>query len=162
MAATRITVLNNASLRVEGDFEIVDASSRSLLEDLVSGDDFGACIDQLGVEAAGWRDGILLRISARGWGCEPAGDCDLRRYVHLSRAGRFATSEWTRLDWDPAKTEPLDGDVDDGCLTYPMPVRPELRDSSIVFGRMEGKEWKYYAAKDRLAEWSGLRTPFDS
>jgi len=28
MAATRITVLNNASLRVEGDFEIVDAEGR--------------------------------------------------------------------------------------------------------------------------------------
>jgi CDGSH-type Zn-finger protein len=29
MAATRITVLNNASLRVEGDFEIVDQEGRS-------------------------------------------------------------------------------------------------------------------------------------
>ncbi len=28
MPATRITVLNNASLRVEGDFEIVDAEGR--------------------------------------------------------------------------------------------------------------------------------------
>lgn len=28
MAATRITVLNNGSLRVEGDFEIVDAEGR--------------------------------------------------------------------------------------------------------------------------------------
>lgn len=29
MPATRITVLNNGSLRVEGDFEIVDAEGRS-------------------------------------------------------------------------------------------------------------------------------------
>lgn len=28
MAATRITVLNNASLRIEGDFEIVDAEGK--------------------------------------------------------------------------------------------------------------------------------------
>jgi CDGSH-type Zn-finger protein len=28
MAATRITVVNNASLRVEGDFEIVDAEGK--------------------------------------------------------------------------------------------------------------------------------------
>ena len=28
MATTRITVLNNASLRIEGDFEIVDAEGR--------------------------------------------------------------------------------------------------------------------------------------
>ena len=28
MAATRITVLNNGSIRVEGDFEIVDAEGR--------------------------------------------------------------------------------------------------------------------------------------
>ena len=28
MAATRITVVNNASLRIEGDFEIVDAEGR--------------------------------------------------------------------------------------------------------------------------------------
>lgn len=28
MAATRVTVLNNASLRLEGDFEIVDSEGR--------------------------------------------------------------------------------------------------------------------------------------
>ena len=124
------------------DFEIVDASSRSLVEDQFSGDDFGPCIDELGVEVVRWRDGLLLRISARGWGCEPAGDCDRKLYVHLSGAGGFAASRWTNLDWDPARTEPLEGEVDDGCLTYSMPVRPELRDSSIVFAPMFASEVK--------------------
>jgi hypothetical protein len=95
--------------------------------------DFGVCVDGLNAGTAPSRDGLTFTISAEGWGCEPAGDCHLKRYVYLAGAARIASSEWTSLIWDPMSTGLVEGEIDDGCLTYSMTLAPDLRDSSIEF-----------------------------
>lgn len=115
------------------DYRIEDARAQTLMRDEVSGEDFGICVYELFAQSASWRDGLVITINAIGRGCEPAGDCDLKRYVHISNTGRIARSDWTGLIWDPVRTGPIGGEVDDGCLTYFMTLQPEVKDSTIVF-----------------------------
>ena len=144
------------------------AHAGTLIREDVSGEEFGICIYWLSAAATAWRSGRVLTISSLGRGCEPAGDCALKRYVWISSAGAHATSEWTGLDWNPADSSVIDSEVDDGCLTYSMTTRPELKDSVIVFAPVfssevrEGDVLERSVADDvpdRCRRWGPAREP---
>lgn len=150
------------------EYRIEDARARMLLRDEVSGEDFGACIDGMFAQSACWRDGLLITITASRWGCEPAGYCELKRYVYIVRSGHIAMSEWTSLSWDPSSNPLLDSEVDDRCLTYSMTLAPEVRDSTIVFaptfssGVREGALLEKPVSddvRDRCRRWGAPREP---
>ncbi|MBI5709001.1 MAG: hypothetical protein HZC42_01680 [Candidatus Eisenbacteria bacterium] len=150
------------------DYRIEDARARMLIRDEVSGEDFGVCVDGLFVQSASWRDGLVVTITANGWGCEPAGDCDLKRHIYIPRAGQIARSEWTAMSWDATSAGLIDGEVDDGCLTYFMTLGPEVEDSTIVFAPTFSSEVREGDVQerpvsddvsDRCRRWGAARKP---
>jgi hypothetical protein len=112
---------------------IENSAGQIKFRDQVSGDEFGFCCDGLAAEGAPWQKGLVIRMDAWGWGCEPAGDCEEMRYVFLGNSGAVARSGWTRFAWDPAKDDPIGIVVTEGCIEYPMPGRARVRGAEIVF-----------------------------
>ncbi len=115
------------------DYRIEDGRGRVRFSDLVSGPDYAVCVDGLVAGGSPWQGGLVVGIEASGCCCEPAGDCEERRYVYLAGGDSAAMTGWTDLDWDPATPGPFGGWIDEGCVQYPMALEARLRDSSIVF-----------------------------
>jgi len=135
--------------------------SRGVLSDPMSQQ---FCCDGLAVTSTPWRRGLVLELTASGWGCEPAGDCAQSRFIYVGGRDSVASSEWTDIAWDPAADGLIDTWMSDGCLAYPMTVQPRVRGSSLVFeptfppGVREGDLLEQPTSQDE--EWMDCVRPF--
>jgi len=73
------------------------------------------CCDELSADAAPWRNGIVITLSAAGYGCEPAGDCSYQLFCFLQGADSVAMSEWNQTPWEPASGDSIAGWMGDEC-----------------------------------------------
>ncbi|MEK7269346.1 MAG: hypothetical protein AAB215_00225 [Planctomycetota bacterium] len=114
------------------DYWVEDSRGNVWRRDFVSGPDFFCC-DGLAAEGVPWLGGVVIKITASGWGCEPAGDCEEMRFVYLAGKDSIASSEWTHVPWNPTAEGLTEAWASAGCIEYPMTVKARLRGATIVF-----------------------------
>ena len=115
------------------DYRIEDAHGYVRGQDLLSQPGSQFCCDDLAAEVTPWRGGVIIRMTADGWGCEPAGNCEEMRYIYLDGKDSTASSEWTRILWNPAEEGLVGGSGIEGCIEYPMTLKPLVRGEAITF-----------------------------
>jgi hypothetical protein len=91
------------------------------------------CCDELVAEATRWPGRLIIKLTALGWYCEPAGDCSESRFIHVAGSDSVAVSAWTDVPWDPALGSYFDAWVIEGCLQYPMRLMARAQGAALEF-----------------------------
>ena len=123
------------------EYSIEDSHGRTRHRGTISGyttadspePEFYWCCDEMSASATPWRDGVVVALTATGYGCEPAGDCSSQLFCYLQGPDSVAVSDWTDTPWQSATADSIVGWVNDGCFTYGMTLLPVVRDSIIRF-----------------------------
>jgi hypothetical protein len=91
------------------------------------------CCDEVVAEVTPWPGRLIVKLTAYGWGCEPAGNCSAWRFIYVASADSVAESTWTDIPWDPATGSFADAWVTENCLQYPMRLKARVQGATLDF-----------------------------
>lgn len=91
------------------------------------------CCDQAFAEATLWPGRLVIKLTAFGWYCEPAGACSDSRFIYLAGSDSVAASAWTDIPWDPATGSSTNAWVTESCIQYGMKLEARVHGTRLDF-----------------------------
>ncbi len=75
----------------------------------------------------------MLIVTAQLVPCASTAACERRQYIHFASPHSIASSGWVVLDWDPSKSQFVEGTSRVDCIEYPATLEPRIRNGAIKF-----------------------------
>ncbi len=94
---------------------------------------------ELSCRVGRYASGLVAAFEAECWPCYPD-VCTRRQYVVVRGDGSVARSDWTEVQWDPARGDSASVWIEKGCGAYRVPLVARVQRDRIVFAvrRPEG------------------------